>query len=88
MTRIKNIGNGFISLDGDPINLETFKEIKKENLGIFDAENEEYYAIAFTPKHKKPEDLENGVDGTWLLTYQDEKIRDKDLEEIEKCLRN
>jgi hypothetical protein len=88
MTRIKNIGNGFISLDGDPINLKEFKEIKKEQLGLFDADNDEYYAIAFTPSQTKPEDHENGVDGTWHVTYQDENLRDKDFEEIEKCLSN
>lgn len=86
MAKIEKIGNGFISVNGALINLKAFKEIKKEELGLFEADDGEVFSIAFTPLYAKPGDLRNGVEGTWHATYQDEKLRDSDFEEIKDCL--
>lgn len=87
MSKIKNVGSGFISLNESLLNLRAFKEIKKEYLG-FEVDDDQYFAISFTPISPKLEDLENGVEGTWLVSYSDEKERDDDFDTIQESLRS
>lgn len=87
MSKIKNVGSGFISLNESLLNLRAFKEIKKEYLS-FEVDDDQYFSISFTPINPKLEDLENGVEGTWLIRYSDEKERDDDFDTIQESLRS
>jgi hypothetical protein len=85
MSRIKNAGGGFIDLDGGLLNLKAFKEIKKEYLG-YEADEGKDFSISFTPLSPSKDDFENGVEGTWHVSYSDEKERDSDFERIKESL--
>lgn len=77
MRRIKPAGKGFVSLDGGLINLNEYKSIRPEILGLFeDPTGNDVYAIAFTPLNPSHENIKNGVDGTWLITYKENEKRD------------
>lgn len=87
MNRITKTGNGFISLDGTLLNLKAFKSIKKEYLG-YDTQDGKGFSIAFTPITPSKENIENGVEGTWHVTYIEEKQRDEDFEVIQESLKS
>ncbi|OKS88205.1 hypothetical protein RG47T_3669 [Mucilaginibacter polytrichastri] len=42
--------------------------------------------IGFTPFIPSNEDLENGVEGTWVITYETVSERDEDFKLIETVL--
>lgn len=87
MSRIKNVGGGFIDLDGGLLNLKAFKEIKKEYLG-YQTEDGKDFSISFTPITPSKENIKNGVEGTWHVCYIEEKERDEDFEIIKESLKD
>jgi hypothetical protein len=89
--RIISAGNGFIKLDDELINLSEYLSIKKENMGLNEDPDENMaHAIKFTPKVPTKENTENGVDGSWFITYKQENEIDfiEDFDAIQYALKN
>ncbi|GEM_PF-3079266 len=87
MHRITIVGNGSILLDGDLLNLKVFKDIKKEYFGL-QTQGGKDFSISFTPITPTKENIENGVEGTWQVTYIGKKGTKKDSEVIQESIKD
>lgn len=86
--RIKPAGKGFVKVDNNLLNLNEYKAISRNPLNYNeDPDQRIFYSIGFTPNQPTPKDIENGVDGTWFISYHDEKDK-KDFEADFKTLVN
>ncbi len=75
--RIKPAGKGFVTLDGNLLNLSNFKSILKNPLGRFeDPDKEIGFSIGFTPVNPSAENEKNNVDGTTFITYNTDEEKD------------
>ncbi|SFT08395.1 hypothetical protein [Mucilaginibacter polytrichastri] len=79
MAKLTRAGSGFIKYGDELINLIGYK-------GITKIDEMDDSMIGFTPFIPSNEDLENGVEGTWVITYETVSERDEDFKLIETVL--
>lgn len=74
--KVEKIGNGSALINGAITNLKQFKNITESKFGLHELEDGTKYGIAFTPMTPSQQNIQDGVDGTYHITYKEDEKED------------